>query len=384
MNPPKSKKTLLIVLFLFSFTLPSYAENPRALKIGIIGPETGEDAEIGLTILAGVELAAKQFNDAGGIDGRKIEIVHVDNKSDSRLTQVAVQQLIKEQVIAMIAAPTGWSTFGPVWLANAAKVIFMSAGSKRHIGRSGPYIFRNSLSDDIGTEETIKYALEKLKYKNYAIITSMRDDETSLQIGGLFRGAIMKYNGNIVGETHIFMGVTHEEAIAQLKKDAKEKIDAIIFAGDDAAAIEVLKELRTQGINAPLIGGDILYTDQFLKDGGEIVAGTMLYAGFFPEDKSPLVSRFVSEYKKKTGKEPGLYPAIAYDSFMLIAEAIKQAKTPEERSMVMEALAGMKDMEGVTGKTSMDKDGEAIKRPYILRAVKKGGAVKFELVERGQ
>ena len=384
MNPQKSKKTLLIVLFLFSFTLPSYAENPRALKIGIIGPETGEDAEIGLTILAGVELAVKEFNNAGGIDGKKIEIVHVDNKSDSRLTQIAVQQLIKEQVIAMIAAPTGWSTFGPVWLANAAKVIFMSAGSKRHIGRSGPYIFRNSLSDDIGTEETIKYALEKLKYKNYAIITSMRDDETSLQIGGLFRGAIMKYNGNIVGETHIFMGVTHEEAIAQLKKDAKEKIDAIIFAGDDAAAIEVLKELRTQGINAPLIGGDILYTDQFLKDGGEIVAGTMLYAGFFPEDKSPLVSRFVSEYKKKTGKEPGLYPAIAYDSFMLIAEAIKQDKTPEERSMVMEALAGMKDMEGVTGKTSMDKDGEAIKRPYILRAVKKGGAVKFELVERGQ
>ena len=384
MNPPKSKKTLLIVLFLFSFTLPSYAENPRALKIGIIGPETGEDAEIGLTILAGVELAAKQFNDAGGIDGRKIEIVHVDNKSDSRLTQVAVQQLIKEEVIAMIAAPTGWSTFGPVWLANAAKVIFMSAGSKRHIGRSGPYIFRNSLSDDIGTEETIKYALEKLKYKNYAIITSMRDDETSLQIGGLFRGAIIKYNGNIVGETHIFMGVTHEEAIAQLKKDAKEKIDAIIFAGDDAAAIEILKELRTQGINAPLIGGDILYTDHFLKDGGEIVAGSMLYAGFFPGDKSPLVSRFVSEYKKKTGKEPGLYPAVAYDSFMLVAEAIKQAKTPEERSMVMEALAGMKDMEGVTGKTSMDKDGEAIKKPYILRAVKKGGAVKFELVERGQ
>ena len=50
----------------------------------------------------------------------------------------------------------------------------------------------------------------------------------------------------------------------------------------------------------------------------------------------------------------------------------------------MEALAGMKDMEGVTGKISMDKDGEAIKKPYILRAVKKGGAVKFELVERGQ
>src|SRR4030067_3227743 len=124
LNPPKSKKPLLIVLFLFSFTLPASAENPRPLKIGIIGPETGEDAEIGLTILAGVELAVKEFNNAGGIDGKKIEIVHVDNKSDSRLTQIAVQQLIKEQVIAMIAAPTGWSTFGPVWVGNTTEEIF--------------------------------------------------------------------------------------------------------------------------------------------------------------------------------------------------------------------------------------------------------------------
>ena len=368
---------LLTAYCLLLTVFPSFAEESKPLRIGVVGPETGDDADSGLMTLAGVELAAKEFNDVGGIDGKKIEVVHYDNQSNSQLTQGVVQKLIKEDVVAIITSPTGWSTFGPVWLANASKVILMSAGSKRHIGRSGPFIFRNALPDEVGTEETIKYATEKLKYKNYAIVTSMRDDETSLQIGGLFRGAIIKRGAKIVRETHVMMGATIEEAISQLKKDAKEPIDAVIFAGDDAAAIEVLNEMRKQGIKAPVVGGDILYTDEFLKNGGEIVAGTLLYAGFFPKDKSSVVSKFVAGYKKKTGKEPGIFAANSYDSFMLIAEAIKQAKTAEP-AKIRDALAKI-NMQGATGKLTMDANGEAIRQPYILQVVKKGGKVEFEL-----
>jgi len=373
----------LLLISPSSFSISqSFAEELRSLKIGVVGPETGEDAEIGLMTLAGVELAAKEFNEAGGIGGKKIEITHYDNQSNSQMTQGVVQRLIKEDVIAIITSPTGWSTFGPVWLANASKVILISAGSKRHIGRSGPFIFRNSLPDEIGTEGVIKYAMEKLKYKNYAIITSMRDDETSLQIGGLFRGAIIKRGGKIVSETHVMMGATIEEAISQLKKDAKDPIDAVIFAGDDNTAVLSLKELRKQGIKAPVIGADILYTDEFLKNGGEVVAGTLLYAGFFSKDKSPVVSKFISGYKKKTGKEPTIFAADAYDSFMLIAEAIKQAKSPEPNK-VRDMLVKI-NMNGVTGKINMDANGEAIRQPYMLQVVKRGGGVEFEMVEAGQ
>ncbi|MBI5328523.1 MAG: ABC transporter substrate-binding protein [Deltaproteobacteria bacterium] len=357
----------------------SFAGEPKPLRVGVVGPETGDDAETGLMTLVGVELAAKVFNDAGGIGGKKIEIIHYDNQSNSQLTQGVVQKLIKEHVIAIITSPTGWSTFGPVWLANASKVILMSAGSKRHIGRSGPFIFRNGLPDEIGTEETIKYAMDKLKYKNYAIITSMRDDETSLQIGGLFRGAIIKKGGKIVSETHVMMGATIEEAISQLKKDAKEPIDAVIFAGDDAAAIDVLNEMRKQGIKAPVIGGDILYTDEFLKNGGELAVGTILYAGFFPDDKLPVVSKFVSEYRRKTGKDPGIVSANAYDSFMLIAEAVKQAKSTDP-VIVKESLAKI-NMQGVTGNITMDAHREAVRQPFLIRVVKRGGGVEFKLLE---
>ncbi|MBI5892839.1 MAG: ABC transporter substrate-binding protein, partial [Deltaproteobacteria bacterium] len=244
----------LLLISHFSFLIPpSLAETPQTIKVGVIGTETGEDAETGLITLAGAELAAKELNDASGIDGMNIEIIHYDNKSNAQITQAAVQKMINERVVAIIASPTGWSTFAPTWMANEARVIFMSAGSKRHIARSGQFIFRNSLADETATEEIIKYAADKLGYKNYAIITSMRDDETSLSIGGLYRKAVMNKGGKVVSETHIFMDKTMEEAISQLKKDAKTKIDAVIFAGDDVVALDILKELRKQGIKSHLV-----------------------------------------------------------------------------------------------------------------------------------
>lgn len=358
----------------------SFAEPQRSIKIGVIGPETGEDAETGLMTLAGVELAAKELNDAGGIDGINIEVINYDNKSNPQVTQAAVHKMINEKVIAIIASPTGWSTFAPTWMANEARVIFMSAGSKRHIARSGAFIFRNSLADETATEEIIKYATEKLGYKNYAIITSMRDDETSLSIGGLYRKAVMNKGGKVVSETHIFMDLTMEEAISQLKKDAKAKIDAVIFAGDDVVALDILKELRKQGIKSPLIGGDILYTEEFLKNGKELAVGTLIYSGFFSEAKDNKVERFVSEYKKKTGKKPESFAADAYDSLMLIAEAVKTAKSSDP-SKVRDALVQTKNFNGITGKITIGASREAVKKPFTLQVVRDENGIVFKQVD---
>ncbi|MBI5893928.1 MAG: ABC transporter substrate-binding protein, partial [Deltaproteobacteria bacterium] len=257
---------------------------------------------------------------------------------------------------------------------------FMSAGSKRHIARSGQFIFRNSLADETATEEIIKYAIEKLGYKNYAIVTSMKDDETSLSIGGLYRKAVMNKGGKVVSETHIFMDKTMEEAISQLKKDAKTKIDAVIFAGDDVVAIDILKELRKQGIKSPLIGGDILYTEEFVKNGKELAVGTIVYSNFFSEAKDNKVERFVSEYKKKTGKKPGAFAADAYDSLMLIAEAIKTAKSLDP-SKVRDALVQINGFNGVTGKITIGALREAVKKPFILQVVQDEKGVAFKHID---
>ena len=120
---------------------------PRPLKIGILGPETGEESRYGLRLLDGVTQAAAAFNGRGGIGGRPIELVHLDSQGDMVATERAVKELIQQRVIGILAAPTGWSTFAPTRFANDSQTLFMVVGTRRAI-RSGPYIFRFSLPDD--------------------------------------------------------------------------------------------------------------------------------------------------------------------------------------------------------------------------------------------
>ncbi|MBI5286967.1 MAG: ABC transporter substrate-binding protein [Deltaproteobacteria bacterium] len=359
-------------------TVTVWAGPPDVLKVGVIGPETGEEAELGLMTLDGVELAVQDINSKGGINGRKVEVIHYDTRGSGVTAQNAIAKLIREKIIAIIASPSGWSTFAPVWMVNESRTIFISAGSRRHIGRSGPYIFRVSLPDEVATQDTIKYCVEKLGFKRFAIITSMMDDEYSLSLGGLYRRAVMNKGGQIVAEAHLFLDETINEAISRMKKEAKGPIDAIIFTGDDGSALTVLKEARKQGLKAPLIGGEELYREEFLK-GGEMVDGSILYSSFASEDTSPQAIKFIQSYKKKRGKNPTGLVALGYDSFMLVAKAAQIAGSFEPPK-VRDALARIKAFQGITGKIDIGPDGETIIHPLILRVEKKGMGYGFSLV----
>lgn len=361
------------------FTGCATAWAEETLKVGVIGPETGEEASLGLMTLAGVELAVKDVNDKGGIKGKKVEVIHLDIKGSGIAIQDAIARLIKEKVIAIIASPTGWSTFAPVWMVNEYRTIFVSAGSKRHIGRSGPYIFRMSLPDEIATEDTIMYCVRRLGYKRFALVQSMMDDEYSLALAGLYKRAVINKGGVVVSEVHIFQDANLKDVISTVKTEAKGPIDAIIFTGDAGSAIALLREARRQGLKAPLIGGEKLYRDEFLK-AGKMVDGSILYSSFAMEDTSPRTVRFIESYKRKMGKSPTDLVALGYDSFMLVAKAIEDACTLD-RVKIRDALTRVKDFQGVTGRSSIGTDGEAIKHPFILQVGKKGKGYGFSLVK---
>lgn len=378
------KKVSFMLLLLACLAGTAAAEAPsdftKKLKIGLIGPLTGEGSEYTRAMFDAVKLALTNFNKEGGINGKRIEVSVYDNKGDYGRTRDGVQTLINDRVVAIIASPAGWSTFTPVSMASASKTIFMSVGSQRHIGRSGPYIFRNSLSDESATEETIRYCKENLGHKRYVILTSMVDDEACLSVAGLYRRAVQKVGGEVVADacTNLDLGI--KETIEKVKKDAKGAIDAVIFAGHAGSAVDALKELRRQGVNAPLIGSESLYTAEFLKLGGYAVTGSLLYTSFTPLSDAPATVKFVKEYKAATGKEPSPLAALGYDSFMLIAEALKKAGTTKPVD-VRHALTGIKKYQGVSGIISMGEDGESVKTPFLIKVEKGRKGPEFRLIK---
>jgi len=345
----------------------SFDTAERPLLIGVVGPETSEEASYGLSVVDGVLAAAKRFNAQGGIEGKKIKVEHFDDKGSLKLTNDITMDLITKGAIAILSAPTGSSTFAPVHLVNDYKTIFISIGSRRHIEKSGPYIFRASISDEQATDDLIKFTRTTLGYANYALVTSSNYD-FSLDLSFLFKKAIYKHNGAIKVETDSYDSYTgglNMGTVIDAIKNSPDTLQAVVFTGGVDEGILLAKELKKAGLTLPIIGGEDLFSAEYLK-GGDAVNGTLLYTTFSPNSNSPKVVEFRKEYGKGN---PDRFAALAYDTFMMVAEAIKEAGSTST-SKVREALLNRQDFEGATGKTSFTSEGGPVKHPILYRVSK--------------
>lgn len=344
------------------------AKDERPLIIGIVGPETGEEASYGTSVVDGALAAAKRFNAQGGIGGKEIKVLHFDDQSDIGATTQIVKDLISQKAIAILAAPTGSSTFAPIHLANESKTLFISVGSRRQLKASGPYVFRAAVPDETATEDLIKYAVTELGYTNFALVTAA-DNEFSLELSSLFKRALDKHHGavKVVADTYdSYTGGRNLKTVVGAMKKSPDALHGVIYTGGAAEAVLLAQELRKAGLNLPLIGGDDLFTEEYFK-GGDAVNETLMYTTFSAGHKSAKMEEFMKDYGKAN---PDRFAALSYDTFMLVAEAIKEAGSTDT-SLVREALINRKDCIGVTGKTSFTSENMPVKHPLICK-VKKG------------
>lgn len=343
-------------------------QEERPLIIGVVGPETGEEASYGISVVEGVLAAAKRFNAQGGIGGKEIKVLHFDDQSDVGLATKIVKDLISQRVIAIIAAPTGSSTFAPIYLVNDAKTLFISVGSRRHLKATGPYVFRTAVPDDLATEDLIKYAVTELGYINYALVTSA-NYEFSLDLSSMFRRALDKHHGLIKVQTDsydTFTGSQNMGAVVSAIKASPDPLHGVIFTGGADEGILLAQEMKKAGLTLPIIGGEDLFSEEYLKS-GDAVNETLLYTTFSTDSKSQKMDEFMEDYGKA---KPDRFAALAYDTFFLLADAIKESGSTDP-SVVREALINRKDCEGVTGKTSFTSENMPIKHTTICR-IKKG------------
>jgi branched-chain amino acid transport system substrate-binding protein len=363
---------------------PKREEKERALIVGVIGPETGAEAKFGLAVLEGITMAAGRFNAQGGLRGEQIEIIHHDNSGGSGQALDIAEALIKKNVVAIFSAPTGWSTFAPTHLANGSRTIFISIGTRRKIARSGSYIFHFALPDETAVDEMLDHAVKELGYRNFALITSSSYDY-SLSIASVFKQAVPRHGGKIVLEADTydtFSGQTDIGKVVQDLEAGSAEVQAVIFTGSVQEAALLAKEARKDGgLALPLIGGEDLFTEAFLQQGGQAVRGTLLYATFAPDHPSPLVREFVAAHRGKTNAAPDRFTALAYDAFGLLAQALNDAASLQGRT-VRDALVNLKQADGVTGPGHWAADGTPIKRPYLYRVEAGQNGETFALVKR--
>jgi branched-chain amino acid transport system substrate-binding protein len=339
------------------------AKSDDVIKIGTLGPLTGNTATYGISTKNGVEVAVDEVNKAGGINGKQVKLFSEDTRGDQTEAANAATKLIEQdKVIAIVGGVLSSETMTAGPIANDAKVVMISSSSTASgIPDIGDYIFRNCLSDDVQATQLAEYAAKDLGLKKFAIMFTNNDYGLSLK--NAFEKKAKEVAQVVDIETY---NDGESDFRAQLTKIKGFNPDALYIAGYYTEAAKIAQQAQEQGLKVQILGADGFYSPKLVELGGKAVEGAIFTAGFFADDPAEAVQNFVKAYKEKYNAEPDMFAAQAYDAAKILLSAIKNANGAGGEALQAE-MAKTRDFPGITGNTSFAENGDAVKDIIILK-----------------
>jgi len=366
------KRPFLLVLSLFlAVAGPAFAQD--TIKVGEFGSLTGENASFGISQHNGVKMAVEEINAAGGVLGKKIELINDDNQTKQGESATIVRKFIsQDHVVAVIGEVASSKSLEAAPICQEAKIPQVAtAATNPKVTQTGDYIFRVCFTDDFQAVVIARFVLEKLQLKNVAFMTDVKQDY-SVGLTNIAKDYLAKNGGTIVKEQSYSSG--DKDFRAQLTDIKSANPDVIIITGYYPEAALIAKQARQFGIKATFVGGDGWDGSSLIPVGGKAIEGAFFSNHFSVEDKSPLVQEFVQKYKAAYNVVPDAFAALGYDAAKLLADAIKRAGSTDPDKL-RGAIQDTEDFPGVSGKITIGKDRNAQKSAVIITI--RDGAYKY-------
>ncbi len=345
------------------------------LKVGEFASLTGKEATFGQMSHHGTQLAIEEVNAAGGVLGKKIELIYEDDQSKAGEPATVVKKLIsRDKVVAVLGEVASSRSMEAAPICQQNKVPMISPSSTNvKLTEMGDYIFRVCFTDEFQGKLLANFAKRTLKAAKVAIMTDVKSDY-SVGLSRDFKAPFTAAGGSIAAE-QIYNG-GDKDFKGQLTAIKAANPDAIIVTGYYTDVGLIVKQAKQLGIAVPLFGGDGWESSKLIEIGGADVEGTYFSTHFSPEEKSPASESFVKKFQAKHHEMPDAMAALGYDSAMVLFAAIKRAGTTEGPKL-RDAIAATKEHQGITGKITLDEQRNAPKAAVIL-TVQDG---KFKFVE---
>lgn len=369
-----------ILIFAFSACAPKEAPAPsepgnqepantEPIRIGFFAPVTSPAASAdGLSAENSAKLAVKLVNEAGGINGRMVELVNYDDGLDTtQAVSIAEKLTTKDNVVAVVSG----SYSGPTRVAapiiqNAGMVMVSAYAVHPDVVNAGDFIFSQSFPGKVQGKAGAEYAVKNLGAKKIAIIAVDLDFGTEL--ANTFTAHAEANGAKVVSVDKV--AISDNEFTAIITK-LKEKVqpDLIYIANYYAHAAEVVKQCKLQGLNVPILGTEGADSWQFLLTAGEHANGVYLTTNMNRDDVSTTTQEYITRYREEFDMEPDMVGASAYDAFQVLFESIRQVGTDDPAAM-RDTIAGLKDFSTVTGNLiKYTENGEAVKAVQIQQVV---------------
>lgn len=348
------------------------------IKIGAVSPFTGDYSIYGQTLYEGAQMAADDINAKGGLlGGRKVEIVKLDDKGDTKEGASIAQQVVASGEYTAVIGPIFSSVakaVAPIFERGQVPLMVVY-GSTPGIPALGDYIWRININDAVVGAEMADYTYNTLGYKRIAVIMDQTDYTQGVY--DAFSSKMKELGGEVVS-TLKYVGQQDKDFSMVLTAAEKQDPDCLFLDSFHTEAALILQQKASLGIETPVIIPDASATPQLIELAGDTAEGAIVFAYFDRAIPDPTVQDFVKKYDAKypNGSMLASVP-FAYDAINALAEAIRISGSAD-RVKVNEGLSQVKDLPGVTGHINFDKDGD---RPVGWNVVLKVEGGEFKVVE---
>jgi len=360
----------------FGLTTGALAEN---IRIGVAAPFTGDLAGYGDNIKAGVNLKLKEINDAGGINGKMLELVWGDDLCAPKdAGTVGSKFATDKSIVAVIGHLCSSATLAamPIYV-RAGLPAISPTSTNPTIGIVGKgWFFRNCYTDDFQGRYLATDVVPKLLDKKSVAIFYENNDY-----------AIGLKDAFVAGAQSAGLQVTGAEAYVakttdftpQLTKLLRDKPDTIFLCGYYPEGALIAGQARKLGFSGPLFGADGIDNEDYIKIGGKAADNTYMTVPFLAASAGPAGRKFAAQFKKAYERDADWMSANAYDCLGILAQVI--ADTGPDRKKIRDGLAAINSIEkgyqGITGLTYFDEKGDCFK-PAFVKVVRDGKFVAAE------
>ncbi|MGB2804969.1 MAG: ABC transporter substrate-binding protein [Candidatus Zixiibacteriota bacterium] len=366
--------TIILILAVASVGLIlGCAKEEKEIRIGVILPLTGSLAKYGEWSKTALEIARDQINVAGGINGKRIELLLEDSRSEPKDAVTVFRKLVNLHRVPVIVGLIGSSEVlacAPV--ANETRTVLLSTvGASPKITEAGDYVFRVRISGTQEVTEIARIAYNKLGLKRMAVLFINTD--YGLSYKDIFVQSFQELGGEILLAEGFDQGETDFRThLTKLKK--LERLDGVYLPTHITEGANIVKQAREIGLRIQFLASNAIEGPELLQIAGDAAEGLIYTAPWYdPSSSETHIRRFDDEFFERTGMHSEMFAAHAYDALRIVASVLE---TNEYRAeSIKKALYSVKEYPGVSGLTTFDSNGDVTKPVATKKVV--GGRFIF-------
>jgi len=374
------KKCLLFVvsvLVLCMAVVPMASAKKVIIKVGIDAPMTGDIPKVGEGTKYAAEMWLEDIKKDGGLEvgGKKypVEVAIEDNESKAESAVKSITKLITEDEVLIVVGPQASSQAIPAGdVANNWKTPMISPWSTNpNTTKDRPFVFRACFLDPFQGRVMANFVKNEFKFTKAAVLYDVASDYPK-GLAEEFKKNWEKINGSgsvVAFESFTTKDTDFSSQLTKIKKSGAQFIFLPQYYNEVALIVQQAHDL---GFKGPIVGSDSWGSAETVKLCGKDCYGLFFSTHYAAAGAKGATKAFIDRYQKKYGYVPDDVAALTWDALGIVKKAIQDCgkltgNIEKDRQCVRDALAKIKNFEGITGKMSFTEDGDPIKCAVIVK-----------------